>query len=75
MGHPLSWLGWETQGPSTSLGMTDSFRVCTRARAPAPHGLFDGDLFRCDIISCSVYNFLTIWVRLRPDPFLLLGMG
>jgi hypothetical protein len=81
MGHPFVWLGWETQGPSTALGMTDFLRDdrffsgCTRARAPAPHGLFDGDLVGCDIIICLVYNFLRIWVRLLPDPFLLLGMG
>src|SRR5580698_5225261 len=73
MGHPFVWLGWETQGPSTALGMTDFARVCTRARAPAPHSLIDGDLFGCDIIGCSVYNFLRIWVRLLPDPFLLPG--
>ena len=26
MGHPFVWLGWETQGPSTALGMTDFLR-------------------------------------------------
>jgi hypothetical protein len=27
MGHPFVWLGWETQGPSTALGMTDLLTV------------------------------------------------
>jgi hypothetical protein len=43
MGHPFVWLGvgfrWvapsETQGPSTLLGMTDSFR----GRASGLHGV------------------------------------
>jgi hypothetical protein len=55
MGHPFVWLGWETQGPSTALGMTDCFRG--RARAHAPHGLFDGDLVWRDIISTGFITF------------------